>query len=313
MGLFSKGKKAKFREIPLSASQKEADKLLQGLVTEDVTIPEQQIAPLSELERVGIGKIGELGGIDTGALGQSAADVLEKTLAGDFDPRTSPFFQGFRQEAQRLKGEAISDVQRRSQRLTGAPAGTALRQTGEVGARADESILQVLGQLFETERARQFSAVPQAFNTISGISSLLAGAGRSERSVEQDVLNAQFAQQAGDINFRFGRQAELAQQLLQQQRFTFTPGVQGSNTFQDIAGIAGIVTGASALGGLGGLGGTGGGTGIGAGGAGGLFGGIQSFLSGGGASNAGGTSFFDLNTGMPGIPVGNTNPFSVFA
>lgn len=250
MGLLSKGKKAKFREIPLSTSQKAGDKLLQGLVEQDITLPTREIAGLSELERQGLTAVGGLGRDIQGLTGE-AADVLRGTLRGEFDPRTSPFFQGFRQEAQRLKQEGISDVLRRSQRITGAPAGTALRQTGDVASRADESILQTLGGLFEQERARQFGAVGQTFNLGSGISQLLLGAGQVPRSIEQDILNARFNQQIGQIEAPFRLQAPIAQNLLAQQRFTFTPGVQGSSTLQDIAGIASIAGGVGMLGGLG--------------------------------------------------------------
>jgi hypothetical protein len=273
MGLFKKSTPDKFIETPLTKSQKAADELQQSLVERDINIPTQQVAGLSGLEQQGLTQAGGLANIDSAALAQSSADVLQQTLSGGFDPRTSPFFQGLRAESERLKQEGISDTLRRSQQLTGAPSSVALRQAGEVGARFDENTLQTLGGLFEQERGRQFQAIGAGFNAPGAIAQTLLGAGQVPRSIEQQILNAQFAQRQAQELAPFQYQNPIASDLLSQQRMNFIPGQQGSSLFQDIAGVAGIASG------LGGLGAAGAGM-LGAGGgldmfsqAGGLFGG----------------------------------------
>jgi hypothetical protein len=310
MGLFKKGKKGKFVAIPLSESQKASDKFLQGLVEQDINIPTQQIAGLSDLEQAGLKKISALQDIDASGISQQAAEVLRGTLAGDFDPRTSPFYKGFRQEAGRIKQEGISDVLRRSQRITGAPAGTALRQTGDVAGRADENSLQVLGGLFEQERGRQFNAIGQGLNLPGGIGSILMNAGALPRGIEQNILNAQFQQQMGQIQAPFQLQAPIAQNIMNQQRFNYRPGQQGSTWAQDVAGIANIagtvMTGMpSQTPGGGGAPGQSSFMNFGSTGR-----GFQSFLGGGGQLNSGQSSIGDLNTGFGGasIPPGFGSP-----
>jgi hypothetical protein len=322
MGLFSSGKKGKFREIPLTESQKSADALMKRLVEMQVSFPEREVAPLSDTERQAIQSFKESLG-EEGLIGQ-ARDVLGQTLRGEFDPRTSPFYQGLRDEAQRLKQVGVSDALRRGQRFSGGFSGVAGRQAGEVAGRADENILQVLGSLFETERGRQQQAVPTALGFEQGISGTLAGLGGLERSIEQQILDAQFQKQQQDVLAPFQYQSPVADALLKQQRFTYTPGKEGSSTMQDIMGVAGIAaapfTGgaslgmtASALGGPqgGGMGGAGGIMSmLGAfpgmtnalfQGGGGLTSGIGSFLGGGGGLNTGPTSLYDINAGQPGM------------
>ena len=291
MGLFRKGKKSKFKPIPLSESQKVADEFRQGLIEQDIQLPEREIAPLSALEQQGLTAVGGLGRDIQGLTG-TAADILGQTLRGEFDPRTSPFFQGFRQEAERIKQEGIRDALRRGQRLTGGPASTTLAEAGDIAARADESILQTLGGLFEQERARQFGATGQAFNLGSGISQLLLSAGQLPRSIEQQILDARFAQQQGNVLAPFQFQAPVAESIMRDQRFMFQPGVQGSSLMEDIAGVAGIATGIGALGGL---------AGGAAGGLGGLF--------GGGAATGGGAFGFGAGA-VPTGSLGGTNPLT---
>jgi hypothetical protein len=309
MGLFSSGSEPSFDEIPLTEGQKQAEQTLLALQGSTIDTPTQGTAGLSQLEQQGLQQFGGLAGLDTAGVAQSALGNLQQTLSGGFDPRTSDFFQGFRQEAQRLKGEGISDALRRSQRLTGAPAGRAQRAAGEVAGRADESILQTLGGLFNQERGRQFGAIGMGLNAPGQIGSQLLGAGALPRGIEQQILNAQFNQRNQGISNQF-QQAGIANSLLNQTRFSFTPGTEGSSLFQDIAGVAGIATG------LGGLGAVAGGLGAAAGGIGGFLGGagqmagnafggitsgIGSFLSGGGGLAGGSTSLFDMNAGMPGM------------
>ena len=327
MGLFSKGKKGEFKAIPLSPSQQSADALMKRLVEMNVSFPEREVAPLSDLEQQAIAGFTE--SLGEGGLISQARQQLSETLAGDFDPRTSPFFQGLREEAQRLKQEGVSDVLRRSQRLTGGASGVAGRQAIDVQSRADENILQVLGSLFETERGRQLAAVPTAVGIEQSLAGTLAGFGGLERSIEQQILDARFQKQQSDVLAPFQLQAPVASDLLRQQRFTFTPGSEGSSLMQDIAGVAGLVaapmTGgaslgltASAMGGpqagglaqglslaglVGGLGGA-------ISGLGNVGRGISSFLSGGGASNAGPVSLHDVNAGQPGLGPGTGGFFA---
>jgi len=105
-------------------------------------------------------------------LGTSATDdtaykagmgEIQKTLGGEFyDPRTSDFWSGFREQSEMEQAEGTEDIRRRGQLGGGLfSTGVAREETGyQAGKEAERTTM--LGSLYEKERDRKSNAAGQA-------------------------------------------------------------------------------------------------------------------------------------------------------
>jgi len=251
MGLLSKGKKAKWRAIPLSDSQKVADKFLQAQVEKQIELPTEQTAGISTAEQTGLGAIGEAFG--EGGILQQALGSLQDTLAGKYDPRTSPFFKGLREEIESVGRAGISKSIGTAQRLTGAPSSDLLGQVGDIQTKTDRNVLQLLGGMFENERGKQFQAAQNIPNIFNQALAPLFSFGARDRELQQQQYGREFAGETANILAPFRYQAPIAQNIMDQQRYSFSPGVQGSSWLQDATAIAGLAGSVAGMGGGGGV------------------------------------------------------------
>lgn len=137
----------------------------------------------------------------TGGNFSAASDEIKKTLSGDYDPSSSPYYQA-------VKAEAERNLDKTNERIADTTAGgrtyfSGLRQQMEGEAARDVNIdlNKTLAALSENERARRLQAVPlalqadnyegdAAYNQAVGLQDI----GQLPRSLDQAALDAAYEQ-----------------------------------------------------------------------------------------------------------------------
>lgn len=173
------------------------------------------------------------------AMGQT-----ERTLGGGYDPRTSPYYQGLKQEAGRLRKEGGTAI-RQSANLGGMLKSSPARALeSEYGQKIDSALLSELGRLYETERDRQ----ERAAGTAAGLGGqqfgqLITGAGLAEqpRTIEQMQADAVYNAMMSELLHPYEYQAVLARAMM-----GYTPGTNITGGGASDLGL-GLGTGASLL------------------------------------------------------------------
>jgi hypothetical protein len=176
-----------------------------------------------------------------------AMEQTRGTLAGDYDPRTSDAYRGFRAEAENLRGKSDARIKR------GAQAGGMLQSspTSNIRAESNESfdsyILNKLGEMYETERNRQTQAGRDAGNLgqIQFGNELAAqGMLENERGIDQARNDAAYDVAIKELLHPYQLQANLAMNMM-----NYSPGVytqaggpsewtKGVSIANDVSGMA---------------------------------------------------------------------------
>lgn len=92
---------------------------------------------------------------------QLGMDKIKSILGGEYDPLTSPYYAGLKEEAARFEEKGISDIRQRSQ------LGGMLYSEPAMGAEAEfrgmlgTGLTKELGRLYEADVGRQAGMVPQ--------------------------------------------------------------------------------------------------------------------------------------------------------
>jgi len=127
-------------------------------------------APMSEYETMGLGTLGEYLSspmpTESNLFGLSQAE-LEKTLGGkEYDPASGPYYEAYRTNIMRELQQAKDRIAARASGRDALFGGGRMDQERQVEEGAMGSLSQVLGQLFENERARRLETVPLALQTM---------------------------------------------------------------------------------------------------------------------------------------------------
>jgi len=148
---------------------------------------------------------------------------IKSVLGGEYNPLTSPYYKGLKEEAGRIESKGVSDIRNRSQlggMLYSEPAmGIESGFKSEVGT----GLLQTLGSLFESNVNRETSMIPQLLGysnaktnmmgtALSGIGAIspLAGKG-GDIAREETSLNWQ--QDTNQEMFPWTTQAPILESL----------------------------------------------------------------------------------------------------
>ncbi len=130
---------------------------------------------------------------------QSAQDQLRKTIEGEYDPRTSPYYASYRDEAMRNFGDLQTAIKQSAQMGGGLKSSGRVKQEFRAGRDVGMDLNSVLGGLYEAERGRQLGAIPQAqalteYTEGAPLRTLQAimGAGGYQSSVEQADLDRMY-------------------------------------------------------------------------------------------------------------------------
>lgn len=210
MGLFTSKTKVK---DPLAGQKAEAANWLLDLLKSGTpNIPIQQIAGLTDTQQaIQSGLKSQYANLNANY--DTARGYYTDVINDQYDPRTSDYYQGLRQEAGDLKTEASNDV-RQSANLGGMLQSTPrMAVESENRRKIDNQTLTLLGGMYETERNRKENAIgnlgqidaQQAQST--GMLSQIAD---QERSIEQARNDALYNQALQTILFPYQYQAQLA-------------------------------------------------------------------------------------------------------
>lgn len=126
-------------------------------------------------------------------------EKIKSVLGGEYNPLTSPYYKGLKEEAARFEEKGISDIRQRSQ------LGGILYSEPAMGAEAEykgilgTGLTKELGRLYESDINRQTSMVPQLLGyaglesgmpgqALAGISALSPLAGKGGDIARQEAL-----------------------------------------------------------------------------------------------------------------------------
>jgi len=184
---------------------------LLGLATTTPTLPSVSLPGVSgteqQLLRQGMSMIQKL---VSGGMPEAFGIGMEKIksiLGGEYDPLTSPYYAGLKEEAARFEEKGVSSIRQRSQ------LGGMLYSEPAMGAEAEfkgilgTGLTKELGRLYEADVGRQAGMIPQLLGyagleagmpgrALSGISALAPLAGKGgDIARQQELLNWQTATQ----------------------------------------------------------------------------------------------------------------------
>lgn len=182
-------------------------------------MPIRDVADLTPIQQLIMERLPELLESSAGSKALAKAE-LEKTLGGEYDPRTSPYYEGLRREAEILEREGLTDL-RQSAELGGMfKSGGAGGRTGAEASFLSSSksnLLKELGALYENERTRK----AQAARDIQGIEragiediAAIGSIAEAERSVEEQKNQAIYEAYMQQIMFPYTVMTNIATALL---------------------------------------------------------------------------------------------------
>ncbi|MBA7577583.1 hypothetical protein ES708_19436 [subsurface metagenome] len=174
-------------------------------------------------------------------------EKIKSILGGEYDPMTSPYYKGLKEEAARFEQKGVSDIRQRSQ------LGGMLYSEPAMGAEAEfrgvtgTGLTKELGRLYEADIGRQAGMVPQLLGyagmeaarpgqALAGISALspLAGKG-GDIARQQELLNWQ--QQTQQELFPWTHQAPIHQFMADWGTFYQPEQVYKPGPFDYLAGL----------------------------------------------------------------------------
>ena len=148
---------------------------------------------------------------------------IKSVLGGEYDPTTSPYYEGLKQEASRFEEKGKGDIRTRGQMggmLYSEPAmGIEADFSGQIGT----GLTKELGRLFESNINRETSMIPNLLGysnaktgmmgqALSGIGSLAPLAGKSgDIANQQAMINQQIGSQQAMLPYT--AQAPILQNL----------------------------------------------------------------------------------------------------
>ena len=217
---------------------------LQELATTEPTLPTVSLPGPTGAEQQlltqGMGLIQELISGEMPEAFKIGMDKIKNILGGEYNPLTSPYYQGLKEEAARFEKKGISDIRQRSQlggMLYSEPAmGVEAEFRGILGT----GLTKELGRLYEADVGRQAGMVPQLLGyagleqgrtgqALAGIGAMAPLAGKGgDIARQQEMLNWQ--QQTKQAMFPWEYQAPIQQFMADWGTFytpeqTYQPGL----------------------------------------------------------------------------------------
>lgn len=219
MGIFTKKEKSKL-VIPESFSgageyrKKLAEaakpKALQRIELAGEEYKGPLVAALSEFEETGLQGLKDFLGSPLpteGTLYKSAADEIEKTLRGEYDPAESEYYQAYRTGVMRELEEAKDRLAARASSGDKFFGGGRIATEGELEESAVGDLALISAQLAEAERERRLTAVPRAlelaeYEEKAPLTRVEASQlyGQLPRLIEQAEMDAEYQEWVRSLN-----------------------------------------------------------------------------------------------------------------
>jgi hypothetical protein len=260
MSLFTKPKSLKFKLIPSTPEQDSARSYLTGLQNNQLDFPVEPTADLTPAEQQIQGQLPKLL-TNNQTDYETSRSYLNDVMSGKYDPRTSDYYQGLRQEQEQLKSGAQLNVRRGAQKAGMARSTPSQGIQADVGQQYDTQTLKELGALYENERNRMGSAATalpeinsQFISNVGNAENIAA----VERQNQQKKLTAIFTAAIQTMLAPYTYNAQIASALLNEQRYASYETGGGPTDLGFGLQVAGMAAAAIATGGLaaGALGGT---------------------------------------------------------
>ena len=184
--------------------------------------PQLQIAGLTDLQRADQSRLADYQSKGTEGYNLAMAQT-RKTLAGDYDPRTSDYWKGFRQEGEQVRGKSNEAIRRRAQAGGMLQSSPYANIEAQANRELDSFMLRKLGEMYERERGRMDTAADRAGNLgQQQFGNLLAGQSMAEmpRLIEQMRNAAMYEEQIQELLHAYTYQANIAMGMM-----SYSPGV----------------------------------------------------------------------------------------
>ena len=148
---------------------------------------------------------------------------IKSILGGEYNPLTSPYYKGLKEEAGRMKEDSSSDIRNRSQLGGMLYSEPAMGIESEAKGDIDTSLLKTLGSLFESNINREASMVPALLGysnaktgmmgtALSGINAMSGLAGKSG-DIAREEASLNWQQDTNQAMFPWTHQAPILQGL----------------------------------------------------------------------------------------------------
>ena len=221
---FFKGKTEKvpgpqIKETPWAP---EVRRYLQNLMGQNVRFPTRQVPGITTTE-------------------QQAQGVLSNLLAGGTfeDPAKSQYYRGLREESQAEEDRAVNQLRRRQQKMGMFASTPGVAGEGRLRNQFANQRNQILGGLYESERARD-----NPYTRLAAVQQY----GGLPRQIETEQAGANYQTALQNLTFPYQTQAQLANLLMNYQPWYQPQYYQQPSQFAQIAGpLSGLMQGAGML------------------------------------------------------------------
>lgn len=227
MGFFS-GSDASIKTVPLSKTQKQARTYIEQLLAGGTPdMPTRGIAGMSDAESQAQTILQRyLSGAPEGY--DEGMEHLRGTLAGGYDPRTSQYYQGLREQSAMDEADAVAALRRGSQAGGMFYSDPSMRAEGTLRSRYGASRDALLGGLYRDDLKRRDAAVPQLMR-YGQMPAMQAAQGMQlgglPRQLAQAGENANYQTLLQRVMFPYTHGSNLAGQLFDMKADTYmTPG-----------------------------------------------------------------------------------------
>lgn len=178
-------------------------------------LPKANVPGLTSYQQQGLSLLGDLLNRGLPDLFGAGQEQVAGTLRGDYDPMTSPYYQGMRDQMLQEEQQGLSTLRRGAQlggMLTSGP-----RQRHEADYLSNQAAKRqsLLGSMFETERQRQQQAANQAlqyaqYPDLADLTKISAA--MTHGAVPRDV-------EMGKLTFPYQYQVPLLQAIMNSYRY----------------------------------------------------------------------------------------------
>lgn len=184
------------------------------------TIPTRQIAGMTGTEQTGQDILADFAGSGMPEGYTAGMGELNRILSGEYDPRTSDFYKGFRQQSEEEEELSVNALNRGMQKRGMFSSSPAIASEGRLRKGFAGQRQQLLGSLFETERNKMFAAISPAleygrFETNLPLTKMGAISQFDlSRNLNQQQLDAAFNQIMETIMFDYNKKTPVAGAIL---------------------------------------------------------------------------------------------------
>lgn len=212
-----------WKMIPSTPGQNQSRQYLMDLINRSVQYPVRDVQDITPIQLL---LQQQLSNLVPGMAGnyQLATDEYKKILEGDYDPRTSDYYKGFRQTAEDLRKSSNTAIRQRANMMGMLQSSPAEAVEAENNRKINSMILQELGRMYELERAKRLDAAGNIQSIDSqNLGNIAAASSIADlpRSIEQEKTDAAYEAAIQTLLHPYQYQSALAQMIIQEPRYIY--------------------------------------------------------------------------------------------